>query len=98
MVAINNNIKGLCDAFSGTVLAILESKCRYGKLTGSFAAGCEMDRQEIIKLCMECPLYFTMPVHMRLNFVKRREQANSANGLREALLRWVKTGQFPPQT
>ncbi len=57
-----------------------------------------MDRKEIIKMCMECPLYFTMPVRMRLDFVKRREQAYSSNGLREAILSWVKTGQFlsPP--
>jgi hypothetical protein len=57
-----------------------------------------MDRKEIIKMCMECPLYFTMPVQMRLSFVKKREQAYSDNGLREAILIWVKTGQFltPP--
>jgi hypothetical protein len=68
------------------------------KLIRPEAAGFGMDRKEIVKLCMECPLYFTMPVRQRLNFVKKREQANSGNGLREALLSWVKTGQFlsPP--
>jgi hypothetical protein len=53
-----------------------------------------MDRKEIIKMCMECPLYFTMPLPMRLIFIKRREQAYPSNGLREAILSWVKTGQF----
>jgi hypothetical protein len=94
MIAINNNINWLQDAFLGTFLAPIEISCGYGKLSCPEAAGLGMDRKEIIKMCMECPLYFTMPVHMRLDFVKRREQAISANGLREALLSWVKTGQF----
>jgi hypothetical protein len=55
-----------------------------------------MDRQEVIEMCMECPLYFTMPLKMRLDFVKRREGAHPATGLREAIISWVKTGLFPP--
>jgi len=55
-----------------------------------------MDRQEVIELCMEGPLYFTMPLKMRLEFVKRREGLYPASGLREAILSWVKTGHFPP--
>lgn len=53
-----------------------------------------MDRKEVLVMCMESPLYFTMPLKMRLEFLKRREQFYSSNGLREDLLSWVKTGQF----
>ncbi len=53
-----------------------------------------MGRKEVIEMCMESPLYFTMPLKMRLEFVKRREQFYSSNGLREDLLSWVKTGHF----
>lgn len=53
-----------------------------------------MDRKRIVKMSMESPLYFTMPLKKRLEFIKRREQFNSSNGLREKLLGWVQTGQF----
>ena len=55
-----------------------------------------MDRREVILMCMESPLYFTMPLKKRLEFVKRRERFYSPNGLREDLLSWVKTGHFYP--
>ena len=54
-----------------------------------------MNRQEFIEMCVEGPLYFTMPLKMRLEFVKRRERLYSSN-LREALLCWVRTGHFSP--
>lgn len=53
-----------------------------------------MDRREVIEMCMESPLYFTMPLKVRLDFVKRHEGFVSANGLREDLLSWVRTGNF----
>ena len=53
-----------------------------------------MDRKEIMVMCMESPLYFTMPLRSRLEFLKRREQVKSLNGLREDLLSWVKTGNY----
>lgn len=53
-----------------------------------------MDKQEVVEMCLECPLYFTMPLRTRLEFVKKREQWCSPNELREALLHWVKTGHF----
>jgi hypothetical protein len=56
-----------------------------------------VERKEIIQMCMESPLYFTMPLSRRLEFVKKREQAYASNGLREDLLNWVKTGQFNHQ-
>jgi hypothetical protein len=88
----------LYEYFLGTLLAYIEINCSCNKLIRPEVAALRMDRKEIIKMCMECPLYFTMPVHLRLRFVKKREQAYSANGLREALLCWVKTGKFlsPP--
>jgi hypothetical protein len=45
---------------------------------------------------MESPLYFTMPLPMRLDFVKSCEPFHSAQGLREDMLNWVKTGLFDP--
>jgi hypothetical protein len=56
-----------------------------------------VERKEIIQMCLESPLYFTMPLSRRLEFVKKREQVNADNGLREDLLNWVRTGQFNPQ-
>jgi hypothetical protein len=53
-----------------------------------------MGRKKVVEMCMESPLYFTMPLRMRLELIKRRERVHSANGLREDLLNWVKTGQF----
>ena len=53
-----------------------------------------MDRREIISMCMESPLYFSMPVKMRLELVKRRERLYPSNGLRNDILTWVKTGFF----
>jgi len=53
-----------------------------------------MDRKEVIETCMESPLYFSMPLKMRLEFVKGREGSYSSNGLREDLLIWVRTGRY----
>lgn len=53
-----------------------------------------MGRKRVIELCMESPLYFTMPLRMRLELIKSREMFQSVNGLREDLLNWVRTGHF----
>lgn len=53
-----------------------------------------MGRRKVIETCMESPLYFTMPLRMRLEFVKEPQQFHSPHGLREDLLNWVKTGHF----
>ncbi len=44
---------------------------------------------------MESPLYFTMPLKQRLEFVKRHEgQFSAPPDLRAFLLSWVKTGSL----
>jgi hypothetical protein len=53
-----------------------------------------MDRKEIVMICMDSPLYFSMPVRMRLELVKKAEGSCLRNGLREDLLTWVRTGHF----
>ena len=53
-----------------------------------------MGRRKVIETCMESPLYFTMPLRMRLEFVKEPQRLRSIQGLREDLLNWVKTGHF----
>jgi hypothetical protein len=53
-----------------------------------------MDRKEVVEMCMESPFYFSMPLKMRLEFVKGHEGSYSSNGLREDLLIWVKTGRY----
>ena len=53
-----------------------------------------MGRKKVIEMCMESPLYFTMPLRMRLEFVKGPKGSHSPSGLREDLLNWVKTGHF----
>jgi hypothetical protein len=58
-----------------------------------------MDRKEDIRTYMESPLYFTMSVQKRLEFLKRRKwRACFANYLREDLLNWVRTGNFNSAT
>jgi hypothetical protein len=52
-----------------------------------------MDRREIVAMCMESPLYFSMPVKMRLELVKR-EGLYPFNDLRKDILSWLKTGNF----
>jgi hypothetical protein len=44
-------------------------------------------------MCMESPLYFSMPVKMRLEFM-RREGFYPANDLRKDILSWLKTSNF----
>ncbi len=51
-----------------------------------------MGRKEVIELCMESPLYFTMPLRLRLEFVKRHEQLFVPSGLRADILSWIRTG------
>jgi hypothetical protein len=53
-----------------------------------------MGRKKDIEVCMESPLYFTMPLRMRLEHITRSEQFHSPSGLREDLLEWVRTGFF----
>ena len=53
-----------------------------------------MGRKKVIELCMESPLYFTMPLRMRLDLINRRERFHSSSGLREDILNWVRTGHF----
>ncbi len=52
-----------------------------------------MDRRAIVAMCMESPLYFSMPVKMRLEMV-RREGLYPLNDLRKDILSWLKTGNF----
>ena len=53
-----------------------------------------MNRKEIIKMAIESPLYFTMPVRKRLHYIHQWEKCFSNKDLREALLSWVRTGHF----
>jgi hypothetical protein len=55
-----------------------------------------MDRKEVVELCMESPLYFSMPLKTRLGFVKGRDEAYSSSSLRKALLIWIRTGYYYP--
>ncbi len=52
-----------------------------------------MERREIVAMCMESPLYFTMPLKMRLDFV-RREGLYPSNQLRKDIISWLKTGNI----
>jgi len=53
-----------------------------------------MGRKRIVALCMESPLYFTMPLRRRLDLVSKQEQLHSSRLLRESILNWVRTGHF----
>jgi hypothetical protein len=53
-----------------------------------------MNKKEVIEMAMESPLYLTMPVKERLDYINQWERNFSNNGLREALLGWVRTGHF----
>lgn len=53
-----------------------------------------MDMKELIRMAIESPLYFTLPLKIRLDFLNRRERFFSSNNLREDLLSWVRTGHF----
>ena len=53
-----------------------------------------MVKREIVAMCMESPLYFTMPLWKRLVFLKNLEQRSSSEHLRDNFLSWVKTGNF----
>lgn len=53
-----------------------------------------MGRKEVIEMSMESPLYFTMSLRMRLEFVRGCEQTYPSEGLRDSFLNWVRTGQF----
>jgi len=53
-----------------------------------------MVKREVVAMCMESPLYFTMPLWKRLIFLKNLEQRSSSEHLRDNFLSWVKTGNF----
>jgi hypothetical protein len=53
-----------------------------------------MDRKKVVEVCMESPLYFSIPLKTRLKFVKGWDESHSSNSLREVLLIWIKTGQY----
>ncbi len=53
-----------------------------------------MVKREILAMCMESPLYFTMPVQKRLKFLKEVEQRTFCSDVREHFLTWVKTGHL----
>lgn len=55
-----------------------------------------MDRKQVVEVCMESPLYFSMPLKTRLGFVKGRDEAYSSSSLRENLLIWIRTGYYYP--
>jgi hypothetical protein len=48
-----------------------------------------MAKRDIVAVCMESPVYFTMPLRERLELVNRQ---SSRSNPRNALLAWVKTG------
>ncbi len=50
--------------------------------------------REMMEAWMDSPLYFTIPVQMRLALIKQPEQRFSQTNLRELFLNWVKTGHF----
>jgi hypothetical protein len=52
--------------------------------------------REVLAMCMESPLYFTMPLPERLKFLKEVEQKTFDARVREGFLVWVKTGRFRP--
>ncbi|OGR06647.1 MAG: hypothetical protein A3K23_07605 [Desulfobacca sp. RBG_16_58_9] len=51
-------------------------------------------KKEVIEACMDSPLYFTIPIQMRLALIKQKERQVSQTNLRELFLNWVKTGYF----
>jgi hypothetical protein len=55
-----------------------------------------MDMKETVEVCMESPLYFSMPLKTRLGFLKGRDEAHSSSSLREVLLIWIRTGYYYP--
>ena len=57
-----------------------------------------MVKREVVAVCMESPLYFTMPLRKRLQLVKQHEQEDSADNLRKVLLIWVKNGVISDKT
>ena len=52
-----------------------------------------MDKKEIVAMCMESPLYFTLPVKIRLELVKR-EQLYPSKELRKDIISWLKIGNL----
>ncbi len=51
-----------------------------------------MLKKDVVSLCMESPLYFTMPLRQRMELVKQYERRQPSPNLREAMLHWVKNG------
>lgn len=54
-----------------------------------------MAKKEIVALCLESPLYFTMPLAKRLEFIKSLlEPKSSGKTRREDFLHWIRTGEL----
>jgi hypothetical protein len=49
-------------------------------------------RREVVAACMESPLYFTLPLHKRLELMKQVEKQPVFSSLRQDFLGWIKTG------
>jgi hypothetical protein len=49
-------------------------------------------KKEMVEAWMDSPLYFTIPLQMRLALVKQEKRQPSSTNLRELFLNWVKTG------
>ena len=50
--------------------------------------------KRVIEICMESPLYFTMPLRIRLELIRKLAGSNHESNFREELLHWVKTGNL----
>jgi hypothetical protein len=46
----------------------------------------------VVAVCMESPLYFTLPLRKRLELLKQVEQQPALCTLRQDFLGWIKTG------
>ena len=53
-----------------------------------------MIMKRVIEICMESPLYFTMPLRIRLELIRKLAGSNHESNFREELLHWVKTGNL----
>ena len=54
-----------------------------------------MVKRQMVAVCMESPLYFTIPIRKRLELVKQGGRLASTD-LRKVFLSWVKTGRLKP--
>jgi len=51
----------------------------------------DMAKRDVVAVYMESPIYFSLPVHERLDLVNRKPASRDT---RSDLLAWVKTGCF----